>query len=75
MKRCMKIEDISFTARTMTVCRHLKIDTLEQMVNFDWTKVYNSTIGKEFPFFSGVKVSDRVLADIQDNINRIINSN
>ena len=70
----MKVDDISFTARTLTVFKALNIETVEDAIVFPWEMVHNKTIG-ESQFHSGVRVNDKVIRDIEDNISRIIISN
>jgi len=70
----MRVDEISFTARTFTVFKALDIKTVEEVMAVPWWILYNTTV-KYDAFSSGVRVNDRVLKDIEDNINRIIINN
>ena len=70
----MKVDEISFTARTFTVFRALDIQTVEEVISYPWYSLHNTIVGYD-AFSSGVRVNDRVIKDIEDNINRLIMSN
>jgi hypothetical protein len=70
----MTVDNISFQARTLTVFRELGIKTTLDLLHYDFAPVVNTTVGGGM-FYSGVRVSRRVIEDINQNLGRLVISN
>lgn len=70
----MKVDEISFQARTLTVFKKLGIKTTLDLLHYDFALVVDLTIDDSM-FYSGVKVSRKVVEDINQNLARLVVSN